>query len=86
MVLPKAQTLEEIEGSMIPRPKVLTAEELERQLRGETIQARREIPPAGAPPVIPNGHPPPGNFSVPPPNMNATPPRPMVISEIYLWI
>lgn len=36
VVLPRAQTLEEIESSLLRKPKVLTAEELERQLRGES--------------------------------------------------
>ena len=83
MVLPRAQTLEEIEGSLIPRhrksskPKVLTAEELERQLRGEATQPVNRTPPPMAQ-FVQNGHPSPGNFGVLPPNMGNTPPRPMV--------
>lgn len=82
MVLPRAQTLEEIEGSLIPRhrksskPKVLTAEELERQLRGEATQPVNRTPPPMAQ-FVQNGHPSPGNFGVLPPNMGNTPPRPM---------
>ena len=61
MVLPKAQTLEEIENSLLRKPKVLTAEELERQLRGES---------PSHPSSLPNGHPiPPAQFNIPPPNM-----------------
>ena len=77
MVLPKAQTLEEIEGSMMPTRKILTAEELERQLRGETTQPRRERSQPNVPHMS-NGHPTQGNFAVPQRNMGATPPRPMV--------
>ncbi|KAL4233028.1 deadenylation-dependent decapping of nuclear-transcribed mRNA [Mactra antiquata] len=69
VMLPKAQTLEEIENSLLRKPKVLTAEELERQLRGETITR---------PVNIPNGHPGhPSQFTVPPPNMSSMPPRPL---------
>ncbi|XP_052242249.1 protein PAT1 homolog 1-like isoform X2 [Dreissena polymorpha] len=50
MVLPKAQTLEEIESSMLQKPRVLTAEELERQLRGES-----SLPPSALSSVQ-NGH------------------------------
>ncbi|XP_045197153.2 protein PAT1 homolog 1-like isoform X2 [Mercenaria mercenaria] len=62
MVLPKAQTLEEIESSLLRKPKVLTAEELERQLRGES--------PSHTSSLLTNGHPiPPAQFNIPPPNM-----------------
>lgn len=79
MVLPKAQTLEEIESSLIPKakPKVLTAEELERQLRGETSQPQRNRTPPSVQPLMPNGHPSPGNFGVLASSVNATPSRPM---------
>lgn len=59
--LPKAQTLEEIESALLRKPTVLTAEELERQLRGES-PARQSSS------AVPNGHRvPPAHFSIPPP-------------------
>lgn len=68
MVLPKAQTLEEIENSLLRKPKVLTAEELERQLRGES--------PSHPSSSLPNGHPPSGlPYTVPPPGMGSSLPR-----------
>ena len=89
MVLPKAQTLAEIENSLIQRPrrsskpKVLTAEELERQLRGEATQPRNRTPPPMTQ-FTQNGHPSPGNFAMMQPNMSNTPPRPMVMLNTYL--
>ena len=89
MVLPKAQTLAEIENSMIQRPrksskpKVLTAEELERQLRGEATQPRNRTPPPMGQ-FAQNGHPSPGNLAMMPPNMGNTPPRPMVVLNTYI--
>ncbi|XP_060607300.1 protein PAT1 homolog 1-like isoform X5 [Ruditapes philippinarum] len=75
MVLPKAQTLEEIENSLLRKPKVLTAEELERQLRGES---------PSHPSSLPNGHPiPPAQFNIPPPNMASSLPRQHPASMVH---
>lgn len=70
MVLPKAQTLEEIESSLLRKPKVLTAEELERQLRGES---------PSHPSSLPNGHPPAHpSYNIPPPGIGSSLPRHLV--------
>ena len=64
-MLPKAQTLEEIESALLHKPKVFTAEELERQFIGES-----PIRPSST--AIPNGHRvPPAQFNIPPPNIGS---------------
>ncbi|WAR09361.1 PATL1-like protein [Mya arenaria] len=75
MQLPKAQTLEEIENSLMRKPRILTAEELERQLRGES-----SAPPVRQPvsqtfsSVLQNGHRvSAAQYNVPPPALQGSP-------------